>query len=255
MRGQGRASVHHGAAGEGTRRDAQGRAATGSKGAWRTARGREATESGREGERARGRTADRGSRGRTAVRGRTARGARQGGDREEGRVVHGAGREGGGAWEGARGREVSGIRARGEGEKKGLTGAREGCWSCAVFANGARAGGGGRDARAPGGVGARCGVRDARARRGGGAGRSAGREGAGRRAGARREGVGREGVGRVAMCRSRNAGLGSDCRTTAVMRVRSGGPPNAMLGSDERRATDFAEQSSDHELQATGVGE
>ena len=124
--------------------------------------------------------------------GNAARGAREGA-------------RGRGAREGARGRgrEVSGIRARGEGEKKGLTGAREGCRSCAVFANGAvaRAGGGGRAARARGGAGARW---------------------------------GRVLCGGCVVRRSRKPGLRSDHRRTDVMRVRSGGPPNAMLGTLRR---------------------
>jgi hypothetical protein len=189
------------------------------------------------GRKARGHTADRGSLGRKAVRGRKARGASEGGDREDGRAAHGAWREAGGAR--ARGREVSGIRARGEGEKKGLTGARQGCWSCAVFAFGARAGGGGRDARAPGGVGARCGVRDARAP--GGEGERGGVRVARARGGALARGEREWGAkewGGWLVCRSRNAGLGTDCRTTAVMRVRSGGPPNAMLGSRRTSRTD-----------------
>lgn len=39
------------------------------------------------------------------------------------------------------------------------------------------------------------------------------------------------------MPRSRIPGLGADCRTTAVMRLRSGRRPNAMLGRERRAAS------------------
>jgi hypothetical protein len=137
---------------------------------------------------------------------------REGGRREAGRA-HGARREGVGA------RDAGDQGAR-RAWSEGLTGARARWWDRVVVAVDAHAGGGVGTARARGGAGACGGVRAGRAR-----------------GGVRREGVGREGVGRGRrMCRSRNARLGSDCRRTAVMCVRSGGPPIAMLGSDRRSA-------------------